>query len=155
MYNYNEIPVSPYDPKKLEVYCLLCPEGDLISNCGQKFKKTVSSDDIVNFIDEQIIVIYVVFDCGFTLYPENPTKTKQINREGNYISRSCIKPKCTPSNDQHNCSIDDEHNSNIFFNPYNLWDMVPAALMSLNHTNDRDSMSNQDPQPSTHQPRTD
>ena len=33
--------------------------------------------------------------------------------------------------------------------------MVPAALMSLSHTNDRCSMSNQYPQPTTHQPRTD
>ena len=33
--------------------------------------------------------------------------------------------------------------------------MVPAALLSLNHTNDRYSMSNQCPQPMTHQPRTD
>ena len=33
--------------------------------------------------------------------------------------------------------------------------MVPAALMSLYHTNDRYSMSNQYPQPTTHQPRTD
>ena len=29
-----------------------------------------------------------------------------------------------------------QHSSNIFLNPYNLWDMVPAALMSLSHTND-------------------
>ena len=33
--------------------------------------------------------------------------------------------------------------------------MVPAALISLNHTKDRYSMSNQYPQPTTHQPRTD
>ena len=33
--------------------------------------------------------------------------------------------------------------------------MVPAALMSLNRTNDRDSMSHQYPQRTTHQPRTD
>ena len=32
--------------------------------------------------------------------------------------------------------------------------MVPAALMSLNHTNDKYSMSNQYHQPTTHQPRT-
>ena len=32
--------------------------------------------------------------------------------------------------------------------------MVPADLMSLNHTNDRYSMSIQYPQPTTHQPRT-
>ena len=33
--------------------------------------------------------------------------------------------------------------------------MVPAALMSPKHTNDRYSMSNQYAQTSTHQPRTD
>ena len=33
--------------------------------------------------------------------------------------------------------------------------MAPAVLMSLNHTNDRYSMSNQYPQPTIHQPRTD
>ena len=33
--------------------------------------------------------------------------------------------------------------------------MVPAALMSLNHTNDRYCMSSQYPQPSTNQTRTD
>ena len=33
--------------------------------------------------------------------------------------------------------------------------MVPAALVSPKHTNDRYSMSNQYPQPSTHQPRKD
>ena len=32
--------------------------------------------------------------------------------------------------------------------------MVPAAVMSLNYTNDRYSMSNQYPQPTTHQPTT-
>ena len=40
-------------------------------------------------------------------------------------------------------------------NPYNLWDMVPAALMSLNHTNDTCSFFNQHPQSTTQQPRTD
>ena len=33
--------------------------------------------------------------------------------------------------------------SNIILNPYTLWDMNPAALKSLNHTNDRDFMSKQ------------
>ena len=33
--------------------------------------------------------------------------------------------------------------------------MLPAALLSLNHTRDLHSMSNQYPQPTTHQPRTD
>ena len=79
----------------------------------------------------------------------------EVNRERNYISRSCQKSTCIPSNGRHNCFIDWQHNSNIFLSPYNLGDMVPAALMSLNHTNYRYSMSNQYPQPTTHQPRTD
>ena len=98
---------------------------------------------------------YVDIDCGITFYPETPTKTRQINRERNYISRSCEKPKYLPSNDQHNCSFDQQYSSNISPNPYSFWEMVPAALMSVNHTNDRYSMSNQYPQPTTHQPRTD
>ena len=70
------------------------------------------------------------------------------------FSRSCEKPKCLPGNNQLNCSIDEHFISNIFLNPYNFWDMVPAALMSFSHTNDRYSMSNHHPQPTTHQPRT-
>ena len=131
------------------------PEVDLISNCGQNFKKTVSFGDIVHFIKEDDIVIYEDFDCGKTFYPETPTKIRQINRERKYISRSCEKSKCIPSNDRRNGFNDEQHNSNIFLNPYNLWDMVPATLMSLNYTNDGYPMSNQFPQPTTHQPRTD
>ena len=41
-----------------------------VSNCGQKFKKIVSFDDIAHFIDEENIVTYVYFNCGFTFYPE-------------------------------------------------------------------------------------
>ena len=147
--------VSLYDSTNLAIQSILRPEDDLISNCGQNFKKTVSFDGIVHFIDEENIVTYVDFHCGFTFYPETPTDIRQINRERNYISRSCEKPKCFPSNDQHNCFIDEQYNSNIFLNTYNFWDMAPAALMSLNYTNDRYSMSNQYPQPSTHRTRTD
>ena len=154
MRSYNKTQVSLFDPTKLAIHYILRPEDDHISNCGQNFKKTVSFDDIVHFIDKEDIVIYDNFDCGVTFYPETPTKIKQMNRERNYISRSCEKSKCVPSNDRHNCFIDEQHNSNIFLNPYNLWDMAPAALISLNHTNDRYSMSNQYPQPTTHQPRT-
>ena len=155
MCSYNKTQVSLYDPTKLAIYSILRPEDDLISNCGQNFKKTVSSDDIVHFIDEEDIVDYEDFDCAITFYPETPTKIRQINRERNYISRSCEKSKCIPSNDRHNCFIDDQHNSSIFLHPYNLWDMVPAALMLLNLTNDRYFMSNQYHQPTTQQPRTD
>ena len=131
------------------------PEDDLISNFGQNSKKTVSFDDIVDFIDEEDIVTIEDYDCGITFYHETPSKIKQTNRERNYISSSCEKSNCTPSNDRQTCSIDEQHNSSIFLNPYNLWDMVGAALMSLTHTNDRYSMSNQYPQSPAHQPTTD
>ena len=118
-------------------------------------KKSYCSDDIVHFIDEGNIVIDVDFDYGITFYPETPTKIRQINPEQNYISRSCEKPQCNPSSDQHICCFDEQHSSIIFLSPYNLWHMAPAALMSLNHTNDTYSRSNQNPQPLTHQTGTD
>ena len=90
-----------------------------------------------------------------TFLPETPTKIRQINREWNYFSRSCEKPQCIPNNDQHVCAVDEQHSSDIFLTPYILWDMSPAALTPLNHNNDRYSISNQYPQPTAHQPRTD
>ena len=137
MCSYNKTQVSPYDPTKLAMHFNLRSEHDLLSNFGQNFKKTVSFAEFVHFIDEEDIVTYEDFDCGITFYPEIPTNVREINREGNYISRSCEKSKCIPSNDRHNCFIDEQHNSNIFLNPYSLWDMVPAARILLNHTNDR------------------
>ena len=154
MCSYSKTQVFPYDPTKLAIHSILRPEDDLLSNYGENFKKTVSFDDIVHFIDEEDIVTYEDFDCGNTFYPETPTKISQINRVGNYISTSCGKSKWIPSNDWHNCFFDEQHNSNSFLNPYNLWSVVPAALMSLNHTNDIYSMSNQYPQPTTHPART-
>ena len=70
---YNKTQISPYDPTKLAFHSFLRLEDDLISKCGQDFKTTISFDDIVHFIDEDNIVIYVDFDCGLTLYPETPT----------------------------------------------------------------------------------
>ena len=119
-----------------------------------KSSKRLSFDDIVHFIDEEDIVTFEDFDCGITFYPETSTKIWQINRERNSISRSGEKSKYIPSNGQHDCFFDKQHNSNSFLNPYNLWGMVPAALMSLNHTKDKYSTSNQYPQPTTHPART-
>ena len=147
--------LSSFDPTKLANHSILHPEDDLISNCGPNVKKTVSFDDIVHFIDEENIVTFVDFDCGITLLPETPTEIRQINRERNYISRSCEKPQCIPSKDQHVRLVDEQHSSNIYLTPYILWDMSPAALTSLNHSNDRYSISNQYPQTTTHQARTD
>ena len=120
MYNYNKSALCPYDPSKVAIYSIWRPEVDLISNCGPNVKKTVSFDDVVHFIDEENIVTYVVFDCGITFLPETPTKNKQINRERNYLSRSCEEPQWIPSNDQHVCLVDEQHSSNIFLTPYIL-----------------------------------
>ena len=155
MYNYNKSRLSPCDPTKLVIHSILRPEDDLLSNCGPNVKKTVSFDDVVPFIDAENIVTYINFDCGNTFLPETPTKIRQINREQKYISRSCEKPHCIPSNDQHTCFVDEQHSSNTFLNPYNLWGMVPAALMSLSHINDTYSTFNQYPLPTTLQPRAD
>ena len=155
MYNYNKYGLSLYDPTKLAIHSVLRPEDDRISNSGPKVKKMVSFDDVVHFVDEENIVTYVDLDCGITFLPETPTKNRQINRERNYISRSCEKPQCIPSNDQHICPVDEQPSSNIILTPYILWDMSPAALTSLNHNNDRYSISNQYPQPTTHQHKTD
>ena len=103
MYNYNKSVISPYDPRKPAINSILRPEDDLISDCSPNLKKTVSFDDVVHFIDEENVVTYVDFGCGITFFPETPTKIRQINREWNYISRSCEKPQCIPSNDQHTC----------------------------------------------------
>ena len=99
MCSYNKTQVSPFDPTKIAIHSILRPEDELISNCGQNFRKTVSFHDIVHLIDEENIVTYEDLDCGITFYPETPVKIRQINRERNYISGSCEKPKCIPSND--------------------------------------------------------
>ena len=134
MCSYNKNQFSPYDPTKLAIHSILPPEDDLISNCGPSVKKTVSFDDVVHFIDEENMVTYVDFDCGITFFPGNHTKLRQINREQKYISRSCEKPQCISSNDQHICVVGELHSSKIFMNPYNLWDLVPAALTLMIHT---------------------
>ena len=155
MYIYNKSVLSPCDPTNLAIHTILRPEDDLVSKCGPNVKKTVSFDDVVHFIDEENMVSYLDFDCGITFFPETPTKIRQINRERNYIFRSCEQPQIILSNDQYTSSVDEQHSSNIFLNLYNLWDMGPAAPISLNHTNDTYSMFNQYPQLTTQQPRTD
>ena len=110
------------------MHSILRPEDDLISNCGPNVKKTVSFGDVVHFTDDVNIVTYVDFDCGIPFLPETPTKIRQINRERNYISRSCEKPQCIASNNQHFCPVDEQHSSNIFRTPYILRIMSPAAL---------------------------
>ena len=47
MYSYNGTQDFLYDPTRLEIHFLLRREDDLMSNCGHKFKKTVSFDDLL------------------------------------------------------------------------------------------------------------
>ena len=107
----------------------------------------------MHFIDDEKIVIYVDFDCGMNFIPETPTKIRQIKEKRNNISRSFEKLQCIPSNDQHIFSVDEQHSCNFFLN--NLWNMVLAGFISVKHTNDTYSMSNQYREPSTHQSRSD
>ena len=93
--------------QSLQFILILRPEDNLISNCGPKLIKTVSFDDVVHFIDEKNMVTYLDFDSGITFFPETPTKIRKINRERNYISRSCEKPQYIPSKYQHTCFVDD------------------------------------------------
>ena len=65
------------------------PDNDLLLNWWKSFKDTISFDDIVNSNDEEEIVTYVDFDCGFKIYPEAPTKVEQINPERKNFSRTC------------------------------------------------------------------
>ena len=82
MCNYNKSVISPYDPTKLAIHSILRPEDDLISNCGQILKKTVSFDVVVHLIDEKNMVTYVDFDCGITFFPETPTKSDRSSENG-------------------------------------------------------------------------
>ena len=155
MCSYNKTQVSPCDPTKIAIYSILRPEDDLISNCGVTFKKHCNFwwQCAPHWQGEHRNLWK--FGLRITFYTKTPTEIGQINRKRNYISRCCEKLNSIPSNDQHNCFTDEQHNSDMFLKPYGLWNMIPAALMSLNHTNDRHSMSNKYHQPTTHQPRTD
>ena len=82
MCSYNKTQVSPYDLTRLAIHFILRPEDDLISNCGPNVKKTISFDDVVHLIDEEIILTYVDFDCGTTFLPETATKTDRSTENG-------------------------------------------------------------------------
>ena len=118
---------------------------------------TISFDDVVHFIDEGNIVTYVDFDCDITFFPETRTKSDRSTEKGTTFPDPMKNPSAFPApiNRSVICSVDEQHSSNIFVNPYNLWNMFPGAFMWLSHTNDTYSKSNHYPQPTTHQSRTD
>ena len=133
------------------------PEDDLISKCGPNVEKTVSFDDAVHFIDEENMVTYVDFDCGITLLPETPTKIRHATANRITFPDPVKNPNAIPAMINIPVLLMSSIpliTSKICLNPYKLLDMVPAALMSLSHTNDTYSMFNQYPQPTTQQHRT-
>ena len=108
---------------------------------GQNFKNTVSFDDIVHSTVEENIVTYVDFDGGITFYPETPTKnqTDQPRTELHFQIRWKFQVHSQQRSTYY--FVDEQHSFKVFLKPYNLWDRVPAALKSINHTNDIYSMS--------------
>ena len=82
MCSYTKTQLSPYNPTKLAKHSILRPEYNLISNCGQKFKKTVSFDDIEHFIDEENVVTYENFDCGISSNLKLLQKTDRSTENG-------------------------------------------------------------------------
>ena len=97
--------------------------------------------------------------CRFWLWfyflPRNSYKSRTYQPRTEIFFQILWKHKRIPKNDHHNCPIDLEHTSQIVVNRYKFWDLYAATLITLNHMTDGDTMSNQYPQITTHQPRTD
>ena len=92
--------------------------------------------------------------CYFPTWSSDRSRTHQSGTES--IPRFSEKRKCIPKSDQHNCFIGEQHTSNIFIKAYILWDIDLAALMSSNHTTDRDSKQPyRYPETTIQQPRRD
>ena len=98
MCSYNKTQISPYDPTKLKaaIHSILRPEDELISNCCQNFRKTLSIDDIAHFFDEENIVTYEDLDCGITFYAETPTKKDRSIENGITFPDSVENPSAFP-----------------------------------------------------------
>ena len=129
-------------------------EVDLIWNCGQNYNEVFSFDDMVHLIDKENVVICLYLDCcnDFTL--KLLKKPKKNNREEKNNSRFGEKPQFTPNNEHHilrNIPLLSSWTRTI----YNFLDLDPAIIMTPIHTTDRDSISNQYQETTTHQFRTD
>ena len=82
-------------------FIFLRPEADLISNCGHTFKKMVSLDHTVQFIDEKNFVTYVDFDFGINFYPESSTNSERSTENGKTI----LDPVKNPNASQETINI--------------------------------------------------
>ena len=142
MYSYNKNQDSPYDPTKLvnHFFCArllnFCRIVVMFPNTRFLLKElcTLLMRNVSSFKDILIVVSLITLKNL-----QNSCRSTENRKD---ISRSCENPQCITSNDQHNCSFDEKHTFNIYLNAYYLSDMDPAALLSLNLTNYRQSLSN-------------
>ena len=82
MFKYNSIQNFVDDSTQLAIQSILRTHIDFLSSCGDNFKKTISFDHMVHFIDDENILTYVCFDCGTTFDPKTFTTVEYINHEG-------------------------------------------------------------------------
>ena len=71
--NYGSTQDSLFYPRKRAILSILRPQVDVISSCGDKFEKKVSFEDMVHFIDENVMT-YVVFHRGIFSTQRLPQK---------------------------------------------------------------------------------
>ena len=69
---------------------------------------------------------YVFFYCGSIFFPETPKKVTS-NEKGITFPDPVKKPCAFPATINITAFFDEQYTSNIFLNPYKLWDMVPAT----------------------------
>ena len=101
-------------------------------------------------------ITWPVYNLAVVKFPTLKLQQKSDRSTENVnLSRSGSKPKCISINDEHNCSTDEKQTSSTVLKMYIFWDLDPASLMKLIHTTEKDSLSNQYPQKTIHQPRTD
>ena len=155
MYKYNNSRLSPYDPTKLEIHSILRPEDDLIFKLWSECQR----DGFfwwrcaLHWRGEHRNLCRFSLWYYFLAWISYKNQTDQPRTELNF--QILQKTPVHSQNDQLTCFVDEQHSSNTFLNPYNLRDMVPSALISLNHTNDTYSRFNQYPQPTTQHSRAD
>ena len=64
------------------IHCVLRPKVYLVSFFDLSLEKTLPFDDLKHFSEEEKIVAYVKFFCGFSLYPEFPKKANRSTENG-------------------------------------------------------------------------
>ena len=155
MCSYKRTQVSPYDPIRLAIHSILPPEMLLYQILARIWKKLYLLMTLCTSLMRrttwpmEIWTMVSLFTLKLIQKPDRWTKNR-ITFPDPLRNLSLF-----PVTININVFLMRSITLIVYLNPYNFWYMVPAALMSLNHTNDRYSMSNKYPQPTTDQPRRD